>query len=118
MAREFGFDLVFFQQPSDALSDKRRTVWEETFKGPPRRTERFRRCAAAIDSVMGARSGRSYFPLYRIFDHDTGTVFTDHASHTTERANGVIADGMVDVLLPRLLTLAMPGSTPPVTGRR
>jgi hypothetical protein len=106
MSREYGFDIVFFQQAGDAISHKHRTVWERTFEPTPAQLLQWRHCSAEIDTVMGARLGQTYFPLYGIFDQDTGTVFTDRSSHTTERANGVVADHMVEVLTPLLRTRA------------
>jgi hypothetical protein len=112
LGREYGFDIVFFQQPSDVTSQKRPSEWERTFESPPRRVEWFKRCAVAIDSTMGVRRGRTYLPLYSLFSRDTGTVFTDWSSHTTERANGVIADSMVEVLAPLLRSRAARGIAP------
>ena len=61
-----------------------------------------RRCGELIDSTMAPRKGKVFFPLDALFDTDTTTVFLDNYGHVTERANGVIADRIVDLLVPVL----------------
>jgi hypothetical protein len=66
--------------------------------------ESVKQCMLAIDSVMEASRGRSYFRAYDLFDEDTGSVFLDDHAHVTEEAAGKVADRIVEVLIPRLQT--------------
>jgi lysophospholipase L1-like esterase len=105
IGREYGFPTLYFLQPHHVLSRKPRTSWEEDLwhRGllPP---ESVKQCMLAIDSVMEASRGRSYFRAYDLFDEDTGSVFLDDHAHVTEEAAGKVADRIVEVLVPRLQT--------------
>ncbi len=102
VARDRGFDVFFFQQPMHSTTNKPRTPWERTLlEHPP-----FRHCAASIDSAMQADAGRMYFSLASLFDADTATAYTDQFAHLTERAHGVIADRIAEVIAPALVRRA------------
>jgi len=110
IGREYGFPTLVFQQPIDATSGKRLSAWEKSFGQKPERYRAFRTCAESIDSVMAPELGRSYFPLYTMFDQDTATVFEDWNSHMTEQAHARVADRIVQQLVPvlaRRRTVAM-----------
>ncbi len=106
MGKRYGFRTLFFQQPLDVLSEKRRTRWESSFARPPKRAQFFLQCSHAIDSVMADHRGLSYFPLAHLFDGDTTTVFVDRDSHITEAANRVVADQIAEQVAPLLKGVA------------
>ena len=52
---------------------------------------------------MAARRGKIYFPLDSLFfDQDTTSVFLDQYGHLTEQANAIVANRIVDLLVPLL----------------
>jgi hypothetical protein len=103
MAREFGFHPLYFWQPMLATSNKRRTAWESSLiEWGEGYGAMMQLCATTTDSAMSDRLGRTYFPLHTLFDRDTSNVFIDYYGHTTERANGVIADSLASLLIPIL----------------
>jgi lysophospholipase L1-like esterase len=53
--------------------------------------------------------GRTFFPLYDLFDADTGSVFLDRWGHLTEAGNAAIARRIADQITGQLL---------PITPRR
>ena len=78
-------------------------VWETWLAGTSRDFQELTvRCGDAVDSLLAPRRGKVYFPMDSLYDGDTTSVFIDHYGHVTERANGVIADRIVALLLPAL----------------
>ena len=103
LAREHGFPIFYLSTPTLARSHKRRTVWEAWLAGTSRDFQELTvRCGEAVDSLLAPRRGKVYFPMDSLYDGDTTSVFIDHYGHVTERANGVIADRIVALLLPAL----------------
>jgi hypothetical protein len=113
LGQSYGFTVLFFLQPHDALSHKPFTSWERSLGASPRRVEPFRRCAAAIDSVMQAGRGVTYFPLYDMFDAETTTVFVDQNSHITETANREVAERIAEQVALRLKAKRPAAHSPP-----
>lgn len=117
LGARWGFPTVYFLQPTHATTHKVLTPWEKSLP-----TNKFLvPCTASIDSAMTDRLNESYFPLYGLFDADTGTVFVDFAAHVTEDANRRIAERIVDVVAPLLRAptagAATPTGTSPVKSR-
>lgn len=63
-----------------------------------------RQCARVADSLAAAQSARSIVDWSALHSDDSGTVYLDQASHTTERATAVEADTLTRLLLARLRT--------------
>lgn len=97
LAKDFGFSVVFLQQPYHETTRKSFTPWEAQFSV----SGDYRICAQKIDSVM-APWGAAYVPLYRMFDSDTGTIFVDNMAHITESANQRIAEEIAGLIAPEL----------------
>lgn len=98
MGAEYGFATLYLQQPHHASSRKVLTGWERQFHRNPQ----VRHCAEAIDRAMSEDIGRSYLPLYSMFDEYKETVFVDDIAHLTEDANGAVADAIVKLVIPLL----------------
>ena len=103
MSREYGFPALYFLQPQHVLSKKPQTPWERRLwkQGllPPASVSR---CMLAIDTIMQPSLGKTYFRAFDLFDNDTASVFLDDHAHITETAAGVVADRIVDELVPYL----------------
>jgi hypothetical protein len=103
LSQAHGFTTYFLWQPTLARSRKPRTSWERWLGSTHPEFQRLTAvCGARTDSIMAPRMGARYVPLSALFDKDTNSVFLDHWGHVTERANGVIADRIVDLLAPAL----------------
>lgn len=103
LSRAHGFPTYFLHQPILASSRKVRTSWERWIEqGHPEFDSVTAACGARIDSVMAPNTGRGFYPLHDVFDRDTASVFMDQWGHLTERANGVIAERIVDLIGPSL----------------
>lgn len=103
LGREFGFPILFLTTPTLARSRKPRSKWEASIEsGYATFRELTVRCGAVTDSLMASRRGSTFFPLDSLFDRDTSSVFIDHYGHVTEEANGLIADRIVQLIVPIL----------------
>ncbi len=102
LAGTYGFQVLYFWQPTPASTTKPFTAFEaalvDTSSTEPvhvmLRTLN-RRAAATIDSAMQPIVGRRFRNLSGALDGDTATVWLDFIGHVTERANAVIAGAMV-----------------------
>jgi hypothetical protein len=107
LGREFGFDVLYFWQPTLATSGKAPGPWEahllaERDSLGARMTEMTRACVPEMDARVSARSGVSYFPLHALYDGVPDDQFLDHYGHVTEEANAAIASAIAERLLPVL----------------
>ena len=110
LGTRFGFAAVYFWQPILASSPKPKSAFERAVsEGPPGLGETLRECDAVAARVMDDRTGVDFFSLQHIYDGDSTTAFLDPYGHLTERANGVVARRMADVLAPLLATGARSG---------
>jgi hypothetical protein len=101
LGREYGFPFVFLRQPMLASSNKPPSAFERALPRP-RYEPLYRQCMSAIDSTMrGVAAGR-YVSLASIFDADTTTAFIDEYGYLTERAGGVVAKRIADLVEPWL----------------
>lgn len=95
------FGVAFLWQPMLATSGKPRSEWERSLPDPVH-LEVLRVCTVEVERTLAAATAARFESLTRIFDADSTSVFLDHSGHVTERANGVIADRILEVLLPAL----------------
>lgn len=103
IGRDYAFPTLFLTTPTLARSGKRRTPWEASVDSNLRvLRDLTTRCAGRADTLMATRRGKTFFPLDSLFDADTTSVFIDNYGHVTERANGVIADRITELLVPIL----------------
>lgn len=102
LAGTYGFQALYFWQPTPASTPKPFTAFEaavvDTSSTDPvhvmLRTLN-RRAAASIDSAMQPIVGQRFRNLSGALRGDTATVWLDFIGHVTERANAVIAGAMV-----------------------
>jgi hypothetical protein len=102
LATEWGFDVLFIQQPNHAATRKVLTPFERSFIGPEWHVQYTRECSDAIDSTMvGLGDGfRSYT---RMFDGRGEAIFLDRFGHVTEAANRTIAQALTGEIIARLV---------------
>jgi hypothetical protein len=116
VGNQFGFPTLFMWQPLRATTSKRLTDWEKSLLGwgggGVAGTEAYRnlvrRCTTSVDSLMQDRAGRMYFPLHTLFDSETSSVHLDDYGHLTEAANAVVADRIVELVVPLLEVKRVP----------
>ena len=110
LGKAFGFRALFLWQPMLATSGKARTSWERSVTRDTTWNEMVRRCTRAVEAAFIADRSGAFVSLTRVFDADTTNVFVDDFGHMTERANGVVADAITELVARRL--------GPPNTTRR
>ena len=102
-----GFTTYFFSQPLLGRSRKARTTWERWLDSTNVDFQRMLvTCSLRTDSILRPAIGRTFFPLYDLFDADTGSVFLDHWGHLTEAGNAAIARRIADQISGQLLPIS------------
>jgi len=102
-----GFTTYVFSQPLLGRSRKVRTTWERWLdSGNVEFQHMLVACSLAADSILQPAMGRTFFPLYDMFDSDTGSAFLDHWGHLTETGNAAIASRIADVISGQLLPMS------------
>lgn len=110
LSQAAGFTTYFFSQPILGRSRKVRTTWERWLDSTNVDFQRMIvACSLSTDSLLRPAMGRTFFPLYDLFDADTGSVFLDRWGHLTEAGNAAIARRIADQITGQLL---------PITPRR
>jgi hypothetical protein len=71
-------------------------------------------CSTRTDSIMDGE--KTYHPLHSLFDAETRGVFLDHWGHVTEGANDLIAQRIVELIYPALVTNAASSTASGNTG--
>jgi len=104
LAREFGFKVHFFWQPTLAMSRKALGLREAAIvagdRGEPgRMVEMMRACAPEVEARLAHRLGTTFVPLHSILDGAKGEVFIDQYGHVMEQANADIAAAITERLL-------------------
>ena len=105
LGAEFGFEPVFFFQPTLALSKKPLGPWERELVGEPgplgeRVQALLPTCAHAIDERLA--HAPDFIALHALFDGASRDVFLDHFGHVGEAANETIARAITQRLIPIL----------------
>jgi hypothetical protein len=105
LGAEFGFEPIFFFQPTLALSRKTLGPWERKLveeRGTmgARVQALLPACARAIDARLA--NAADYVPLHSLFDDEQSDVFLDHFGHVGEAANATIAHAIAQRLIPVL----------------
>jgi len=104
LGKQWGFPVIYLQQPIHATTHKQLTPWERTlYQG-----RSLAPCAASIDSAMTDQAGRSYFSLSGLFDADTVSIYVDEHAHITEDANRKVAERIADLIAPLLQRAVTP----------
>lgn len=101
LAAEWGFDVLFIQQPNHAATRKVLTPFERSFIGPEWHVRYTRECSDAIDSSM-VRLGDGFRSYTRMFDGSGEAIFLDRFGHVTEAANRTIAQALIREIVARL----------------
>ncbi|HET7468305.1 MAG TPA: SGNH/GDSL hydrolase family protein [Gemmatimonadales bacterium] len=102
-----GFPTYVFSQPLLGRSRKVRTSWERWLDSSNVDFQHMLvTCSLRADSLLQPAMGRTFFPLYDLFDSDTASVFLDHWGHLTEAGNAAIARRIADVITGQLLPIS------------
>ncbi|MFN2397239.1 MAG: SGNH/GDSL hydrolase family protein [Gemmatimonadaceae bacterium] len=118
LGKQWGFEVLFVQQPIQATTRKQLTAFERSFMPPPRILNYSRECAVAIDSALAELSGTNYLSYASLFDDSSETVFIDRFGHVTEAANQRIANSLVEAITTRLERRAAADLVPPARSLR
>ncbi len=107
LGSEFDFEILFFWQPTLAMTGKDLGPWEKIVMTDPgvygtRMLKMQRACAAKINERMEPLRGSAFFSLEDVFDGVEGDQFLDHYGHVTEAANSRIAEAITEQLIPVL----------------
>ena len=102
VAKAWGFDVLFVQQPNHATTRKPLTPFERSIMGPKENVDYTRECAEAIDTEMGAAHPANFISMGNLFDDVKETVYLDLFGHVTEEANRRIAGILVREVAARL----------------
>jgi lysophospholipase L1-like esterase len=107
LSQAYGFTTYFFSQPVLGRSRKVRTTWERWLDSTNVDFQRMIvACSLRADSILRPAMGRTFFPLYDLFDSDTENVFLDRWGHLTEAGNATIANQIADVITGQLLPMS------------
>jgi hypothetical protein len=107
LSQAYGFTTYFFSQPILGRSRKVRTTWERWLDSTNVDFQRMLvACSLRTDSILRPATGRTFFPLYDLFDSDTESVFLDRWGHVTEAGNAAIARRIADVITGQLLPMS------------
>ena len=119
LARAYGFQVLYFWQPTIGASEKPLTAFERYELDPPdgdidgvpiaRPIERA--SMRYIDSAMGAVAGDRFHNLGALFAGDTATVWLDFIGHITERANQVVAGRIAEPVYRQLQSASPSAAT-------
>lgn len=116
LSRAHGFETYFLWQPTLARSRKPRTSWELWLeRREPEFQQLISECSTRTDSIMDGEI--TYHPLHSLFDTETRGVFLDHWGHVTEGANDLIAQRIVELIYPALVTNAASSTASGTTGQ-
>jgi len=102
VAKAWGFDVLFAQQPNHATTRKSLTPFERSIMGPKENVDYTRECAEAIDTAMGVAHPANFISMGSLFDDVKETVYLDLFGHVTEEANRRIAGVLVREVTARL----------------
>jgi hypothetical protein len=110
LARAYGFTVLMIWQPQWATSGRPRSAYERLAAtreaslapGMDELEPHAHECARLADSLVAARAAESILNWASLHSGDTGTVYLDQYSHTTERATAIEADTLARLLVARL----------------
>lgn len=101
LGRAYGFRCVFFWQPSVFRKPNRTPFEEEERRKYAWLEPIFHAATDAIPRAPGLRDRPAFHDLTRLFDDDPNLVYIDYC-HTTESANGRLADAIASAVVPLL----------------
>ena len=125
LSRSYGFQVLYFWQPTIGASAKPLTPFEQYELDPPdgdidgvptaRPIERA--SMRYVDSAMSGVAGDRFHNLGALFARDTASVWLDFIGHITEDANRAVAAQIAAPVLERLAGAAAPGGPAEGAGR-
>lgn len=124
LAQAYGFEVLYFWQPTIGASEKPLTRFEQYELDPEWDASKFplarpieRASMRYVDGAMAPIAGPRFHNLGALFTGDTATIWMDYVGHISEAANRRVADRVAAPVIEILGRRApAPVVTPPTPG--